>query len=97
MVSGLLPIGKQLPDESTRVYRLQTDDGSALSAQVSATAWVAADHRGRGTWHRAPDAAFAMLLSGEAALQLREGQTLQQVRAMGTCASSLRVSARSGA
>lgn len=84
MVSGLLlPIWKQLPDESTRVYRLQTDDGQRFVGRKVSPAWVAAIIEEEAP-ALAPDAAFAMLLSGEAALQLREGQTLQQVRAMGT-------------
>jgi hypothetical protein len=84
MVSGLLlPIWKQLPDESTRVYRLQTDDGQRFVGRKVSPAWVAAIIEEEAP-ALAPDAAFAMLMSGEAALQLREGQTLQQVRAMGT-------------
>jgi predicted RNA methylase len=84
MVSGLLlPIWKQLPDESTRVYRLQTDDGQRFVGRKVSSAWVAAIIKEEAP-ALAPDAAFAMLMSGEAALQLREGQTLQQVRAMGT-------------
>ena len=84
MVSGLLlPIWKQLPDESTRVYRLQTDDGQRFVGRKVSSAWVAAIIEEEAP-ALAPDAAFAMLMSGEAALQLREGQTLQQVRAMGT-------------
>lgn len=84
MVSGLLlPIWKQLPDESTRVYRLQTDDGQRFVGRKVSPAWVAAIIEEEAP-ALASDTAFAMLMSGEAALQLREGQTLQQVRAMGT-------------
>ena len=84
MVSGLLlPIWKQLPDESTRVYRLQTDDGQRFVGRKVSPAWVASIIE-EDAPTLAPDAAFGMLMSGEAVLQLREGQILQQVRAMGT-------------
>src|SRR3546814_13299077 len=43
MVSGLLlPIWRQLPKESSRVYRLQTDDGERIIGRRVSAGWVAA-------------------------------------------------------
>ena len=42
VVSGLLlPIWKRLPNESTRVYRLQTDAGERVIGRKVSAAWVA--------------------------------------------------------
>src|SRR3546814_17224952 len=42
IVSGLLlPIWKRLPNESTRVYRLQTDTGERIVGRRVSPAWVA--------------------------------------------------------
>src|ERR1700730_17098115 len=42
IVTGLLlPIWKQLPDDSVRVYRLQTDAGERVIGRLVSPAWVA--------------------------------------------------------
>src|SRR3546814_10729623 len=42
IVSGLLlPIWRQLPKESSRVYRLQTDDGERIIGRRVSAGWVA--------------------------------------------------------
>jgi hypothetical protein len=83
IVTGLLlPIWKRLPKESTRVYRLQTDDGEQLIGRRVSPAWVItvapAD-----TPSLTVDQAWPMLIAGEAVLHLAEGQALTRVRAMG--------------
>lgn len=83
VVAGLLlPIWKRLPNESTRVYRLQTDAGErVIGRKVSAT-WVtnvlAADAPAL-----TPDAAFGALMAGRTVLELAEGLQLRRARVMG--------------
>ena len=46
IVTGLLlPIWKRLPEESTRVYRLQTDDGMSIVGRRVSPAWAASSCR----------------------------------------------------
>jgi hypothetical protein len=83
IVAGLLlPIWKRLPDESTRVYRLQTDVGERVIGRKVSPAWVAA-----ALASDAPvltsDAAFAALLEGHTVLSLAEGLQLRRARVMG--------------
>ena len=54
IVTGLLlPIWKRLPDESMRVYRLQTDAGERVIGRLVSPAWVAQAVERRGREHRA--------------------------------------------
>ena len=83
VVAGLLlPIWKRLPNESTRVYRLQTDAGERIIGRKVAPAWVAAALAGDAP-ALTPDAAFAALLDGRTVLGLAEDLKLRRVRVMG--------------
>ncbi len=83
IVAGLLlPIWKRLPNESTRVYRLQTDSGERIIGRKVSPAWLAsAIETGASTL--SPDAALAALLDGKTVLDLAEGLQLRRVRVMG--------------
>jgi predicted RNA methylase len=83
IVAGLLlPIWKRLPNESTRVYRLQTDAGEQIIGRKVSPAWVAsATTIGVSTF--TPQAALAALLDGKTILDLAEGLQLRRVRVMG--------------
>jgi predicted RNA methylase len=82
IVAGLLlPIWKRLPDESTRVYRLQTDAGERIIGRRVSPAWAAnAVTTGAGTL--TPEQAFAALMDGTAILDLAEGLQLRRARVM---------------
>jgi predicted RNA methylase len=83
VVAGLLlPIWKRLPNESTRVYRLQTDDGERVVGRRVSPAWVA-EATGTGATTLTADDAFAALIDGRAILDLAEGLQLRRVRVMG--------------
>ncbi|MGE0231810.1 MAG: strawberry notch-like NTP hydrolase domain-containing protein [Flavobacteriaceae bacterium] len=84
IVAGLLlPIWKRLPNESTRVYRLQIDDGERIIGRKVSPAWAAtATETGISTM--TPDAALSALLDGKTILDLAEGLQLRRVRVMGT-------------
>jgi predicted RNA methylase len=83
IVAGLLlPVWKRLPDESTRVYRLQTDDGERIIGRRVSSAWAAnAGATGKATL--TPDEAHAALLEGVATLDLAEALQLRRSRVMG--------------
>ena len=83
IVAGLLlPIWKRLPNESTRVYRLQTDAGERIIGRRVSPAWAAnATETGMPTL--APEAALAALLDGRTIFDLAEGLQLRRVRVMG--------------
>ncbi|WP_379064172.1 strawberry notch-like NTP hydrolase domain-containing protein [Mesorhizobium sp. UC74_2] len=83
VVTGLLlPIWKRLPNESTRVYRLQTDDGERIIGRKVSPAW-AANATTTGTTALAPDDAFMALMDGRTILDLTEGLQLRRARVMG--------------
>ena len=83
VVAGLLlPIWKRLPNESTRVYRLQTDAGERIIGRKVSPAWMATALAG-GAPTLTPDTAFAALLEGRTVLELAEGLKLRRVRVMG--------------
>ncbi len=83
IVAGLLlPIWKRLPNESTRVYRLQTDEGERIIGRKVSPAW-AANATATGVSSLTPDAAFATLMEGRIVIDLAEGLQLRRVRVMG--------------
>jgi hypothetical protein len=83
IVAGLLlPIWKRLPNESTRVYRLQTDTGERVIGRKVSAAW-AANALAADAPTLTPDAAFAALMEGRTVFDLAEGLQLRRVRVMG--------------
>ena len=83
IVTGLLlPIWKRLPNNSVRVYRLQTDDGERIIGRLVSPAWVteAAEDDAPTL---APADAFAAVLDGRTMLQLQDGLELRRVKVMG--------------
>jgi predicted RNA methylase len=84
IVAGLLlPIWKRLPNESSRVYRLQTDAGERIIGRRVSAAWVAVA-ASTGSSSLSPDDAHAALLEGRTILELRDGLQLRRARVMGT-------------
>jgi len=84
MVTGLLlPIWKRLPQDSSRVYRLQTDEGERIIGRRVSPAWAANASTSGVTSSLTPDAAFAALIEGRTILDLAEGLQLRRVRVMG--------------
>ena len=82
IVAGLLlPIWKRLPNESTRVYRLQTDAGERIIGRRVSSAW-ATNAVTTGTAALTPDEAFAALMDGTTILDLTEGLQLRRARVM---------------
>lgn len=83
MVTGLLlPIWKRLPTESTRVYRLQTDQGERIIGRRVSPAW-AANATATGVASLSPEQAFTALIDGRTILDLTEGLQLRRSRVMG--------------
>ncbi|MDE2075233.1 MAG: strawberry notch family protein [Alphaproteobacteria bacterium] len=83
VVAGLLlPIWKRLPNESTRVYRLQTDAGERIIGRKVSSAWVASA-LDLEVPMLTPEAAFAALMDGRTILDLAESLQLRRVRVMG--------------
>ncbi|MGJ5136193.1 MULTISPECIES: strawberry notch-like NTP hydrolase domain-containing protein [unclassified Bradyrhizobium] len=82
LVTGLLlPIWKRLPQESARVYRLQTDAGERIIGRKVPLSWVTAASTERPSL--APDDAFTSVLRDGYVLDLHEGLQLRRVRVMG--------------
>ncbi|MER9210250.1 strawberry notch-like NTP hydrolase domain-containing protein [Mesorhizobium sp. M0771] len=83
MVTGLLlPIWKRLPNESTRVFRLQTDEGERIIGRLVTPAW-AANATATGVASLSPEQALAALIDGRMILDLAEGLQLRRSRVMG--------------
>ena len=83
IVAGLLlPVWKRLPNESTRVYRLQTDDGERIIGRRVSPAW-AANAASTDAPDLSADAAHAALIDGRTILELADGLQLRRVRVMG--------------
>ncbi|NKL37191.1 methylase [Rhizobium leguminosarum bv. viciae] len=82
IVAGLLlPIWKRLPNESTRVYRLQTDAGERIIGRRVSPAW-AANAVTMGAASLTPEQAFAALMDGTTILDLADGLQLRRARVM---------------
>ncbi len=83
IVTGLLlPIWKQLPEESTRVYRLQTDDGMRIIGRRVSAAWAASATAKPDAPVLSPPQAIALLREGHAVLDLADGLQLRRSRLM---------------
>lgn len=83
VVSGLLlPVWKRLPQDETRVYRLQTDDGERIIGRMVSPAW-AATATGAGVPSLSADQAYAALIEGKTILDLTESLQLRRSRVMG--------------
>ena len=84
IVAGLLlPIWKSLPNESSRVYRLQTDAGERIIGRRVSPGWVATA-LDTDTPTLSADHAFTALIGGKTILDLSDGLQLRRVRVMGT-------------
>ncbi|WP_315769911.1 MULTISPECIES: strawberry notch family protein [unclassified Bradyrhizobium] len=82
LVTGLLlPIWKRLPQESPRVYRLQTNAGERIIGRKVPLSWVTAMSAERPTL--AAEDAFTALLRDGYVLDLAEGMRLRRARVMG--------------
>ncbi len=82
IVTGLLlPIWKRLPNDSSRVYRLQTDDGGRIIGRLVSPAWVAQAAAGDAPT-LAPAGAWTAVMDGRTMLQLQDGLQLRRVRVM---------------
>jgi len=83
IVTGLLlPIWKRLPNESMRVYRLQTDEGERVIGRLVSPAWVAQAVESDAPTLTASDT-FAAVLDGPTVVQLQDGLELRRVKVMG--------------
>ena len=70
-----------MPNESTRVYRLQTDAGERIIGRRVSPAWVAASLATEAP-ALTPESAFAAVMDGRTVLELAEGLQLRRARVM---------------
>ena len=83
IVAGLLlPIWKQLPQDETRVYRLQTDDGQRIIGRRVSPAWVATTLANEAP-NLSAEQVHALVLEGKTVVRLSEGMELHRSRVMG--------------
>jgi hypothetical protein len=83
IVTGLLlPIWRRLPNDSMRVYRLQTDDGERIIGRVVSPAWVAQAVESEAPVLE-PGDAFVAVLDGRTILQLHDGLDVRRTKVMG--------------
>ncbi|WP_145111719.1 strawberry notch family protein [Cereibacter sediminicola] len=83
IVAGLLlPIWKQLPQDETRVYRLQTDDGQRIIGRRVSPSWVATTLAADAPKLTAAQV-HALVLEGKTVVRLAEGMELHRSRVMG--------------
>ncbi|MGA0543604.1 strawberry notch-like NTP hydrolase domain-containing protein [Neotabrizicola sp. VNH66] len=83
IVAGLLlPIWKQLPQDETSVYRLQTDDGQRIIGRRVSPAWVATTLADDAPKLSAAQV-HALVLEGKTVVRLDEGMELHRSRVMG--------------
>jgi predicted RNA methylase len=83
IVTGLLlPIWKRLPNESMRVYRLQTDDGNRIIGRLVSPAWVAQTLESDAP-ALSPGDVFTAVINGRTIVQLQDGLELRRARVMG--------------
>jgi hypothetical protein len=83
IVTGLLlPIWKRLPDDSMRVYRLQTDAGERIIGRLVSPAWVAQAADAEAPTIASADA-WTALMDGRIILELQEGLQLCRAKIMG--------------
>lgn len=83
IVTGLLlPIWKRLPEESMRVYRLQTDAGERVIGRLVSPAWVAQAVSAVAI-SMAPASAWNAVLDGRTILELQDGLSVRRSKVMG--------------
>ncbi|MDG3444579.1 strawberry notch family protein [Nitrospirillum amazonense] len=81
IVTGLLlPIWRQLPEYSSRVYRLTTDDGERIIGRQLPADWNKFGDCATDTPD--PDHAWATVSSGDAILNLADNLSIRRVRVM---------------